>query len=148
MKQSLGRVEIAARIPHAGSMCLLDSVVSWDADRITCIASSHRAPHHPMAQDGRLDALCGIEYAAQAMAVHGGLTAASIEASKGGYLASVRDVACHVERLDDLVADLTIMAERLLGDSRRVIYHFELCCVGKPILSGRAAVVLDIGVPG
>jgi predicted hotdog family 3-hydroxylacyl-ACP dehydratase len=128
-------------------MCLLDAVLSWDADRITCVASSHRAPHHPMAQDGRLDALCGIEYAAQAMAVHGGLTAASLKPPKGGYLASVRDVACHVERLDDLVGDLTIVADRLLGESRQVIYRFELCCVGKPILCGRAAVVLDIVLP-
>lgn len=73
----LDRNWIEQHIPHKGRMCLLDAVVSWDATRIRCRSASHRAPDHPLRAHGRLGIACGIEYAAQAMAVHGALVAAS-----------------------------------------------------------------------
>ena len=73
----LDRVAIAARIPHQGSMCLLDAVLAWDSGQIHCRASSHRQPDNPLRAAARLGAACGIEYAAQAMAVHGALLAPS-----------------------------------------------------------------------
>ena len=60
-------------IPHTGAMCLLDGVLQWDTSTIQCVSRSHRDAHNPLRIDGRLPTLCGIEYAAQAMAVHGGL---------------------------------------------------------------------------
>ncbi|SCC92600.1 putative 3-hydroxylacyl-(Acyl carrier protein) dehydratase-like protein [Thiomonas sp. X19] len=66
---------IAAHIPHQGSMCLLDAVLRWDAQHIVCSATSHRDASNPLRQFDRLGAACGIEYAAQAMAVHGALVA-------------------------------------------------------------------------
>ena len=71
----LDRAWIASHIPHQGSMCLLDYVEAWDRERIRCRASSHRAADNPLRAYGRLGAACGIEYAAQAMAVHGALLA-------------------------------------------------------------------------
>ena len=56
-------------------MCLLDAVLDWDDARITCRATSHADPANPLRADGRLGAANGIEYAAQAMAVHGALLA-------------------------------------------------------------------------
>lgn len=66
---------IAAHIPHQGDMCLLDRVVKWDEQRIQCQAGSHRLGDNPLRSRDRLSAACGIEYAAQAMAVHGALLA-------------------------------------------------------------------------
>lgn len=142
---TIGKAEIAALIPHAGAMCLLDSVVGWDSISITCLASSHRDADHPLARDGRLDCVCGIEYAAQAMAVHFGLTAGQRPTS--GYLASVRDVVCHVARLDLLAGDLEVTATRLAGDAAGAVYGFRLRSGEATILEGRAAVVLDAGQP-
>ena len=71
----LGPSEIRRLIPHDGAMCLLDHVLAWDADTITCRTRSHRAADHPLAHAGRIGALCGIEYGLQAMAVHGALSA-------------------------------------------------------------------------
>src|SRR5213075_1172850 len=73
----LAHDEIARRIPHQGSMCLLDRVLEWDAEHIRCEATGHSQPDHPLRAHGRLGAACGVEYAAQAMAVHGALVAAS-----------------------------------------------------------------------
>lgn len=142
----LDRAAIAALIPHDGAMCLLDGVLAWDRTSIACIASSHRAPDNPLAAEGRLDAVCGVEYAAQAMAVHGGLVGDGRRPA-AGYLASLRDVVCAVDRLDLLEGDLLVKAELLIADGGRVIYNFALTSDAKPVMSGRAAVVIDAGTP-
>ncbi len=139
----LGRPEIARLIPHAGAMCLLDGVMSWDADRIRCMSRTHRDPNNPLRAGSELDAVCGIEYAAQAMALHGGLAGNAGARPKAGYLASLRDVACRVARLDDPPGDLVVEAERLMGDESRVIYRFWLWVGEVEVVSGRATVVLD-----
>lgn len=139
----LDRNAIAARIPHHGDMCLLDAVVAWDSSSIRCTASSHRHGDNPLREGGRLGVAAGIEYAAQAMAVHGGLVTADGQPPRQGYLASVRGVRFHTLRLDDQGADLQIEAERLSGDARQVLYRFSVSAAGKALLDGRAAVILD-----
>lgn len=143
MTASLDRTAIAGLIPHSGAMCLLDEVLAWDMATICCRTASHRESGNPLARGGWLAAICGIEYAAQAMAVHGRLADTIGGRPAAGFLASVREVRCEVERLDRLPGDLVITAERLLGDSARVIYRFALICGTAPVMSGRAAVVLQ-----
>lgn len=145
---TLQHADIVRRIPHQGSMCLLECVSAWDTQQIRCEASSHLASNNPLRAQGRLGAACGIEYAAQAMAVHGALLAESGAgaASQGptlGYLASVRGVTLHVDRLDDLSDALSVHAERLSGDSTTVLYSFTVHAGRRLLLGGRAAVILD-----
>jgi predicted hotdog family 3-hydroxylacyl-ACP dehydratase len=139
----LDRAWIAERIPHTGKMCLLDHVVAWSDEAIRCVATSHRDPNNPLQANGRLSALCGIEYAAQAMAVHGSLIGTTKRRPRVGLLASVRNVEAYVERLDTLDGPLSVEAERMSGDADNVLYRFALHCGDRPVLSGRAAVILD-----
>ncbi|WP_061133666.1 hotdog family protein [Caballeronia fortuita] len=139
----LDRDWIAARIPHDGGMCLLDAVLAWDAHRIRCTATSHLRPDNPLRSKGRLASVCGIEYAAQAMATHGALVGANEAKPRVGMLTSLRGVALHVERLDTLDGPLDIEAERIGGDASTVLYRFAVHCAGQLLLSGRAAVILD-----
>ena len=132
-------------IPHSGSMCLLDTVLECDEQRIRCISSSHRNADNPMRSGNGLSALCGIEYAAQAMALHSALSAQSNEKPRAGYLVGLRNVKCNILRLDTLLEDLVVEAEKLMGDDVRVIYQFALYAGQSNILSGRATVVLDAG---
>ncbi len=147
----LDRDWIEQHIPHKGRMCLLDEVLSWDARQIRCRSATHRTADNPLRAHGRLGAVCGIEYAAQAMAVHGALVAASAPLASAmsssvrgsaaaaiGYLASVRNVALHVTRLDDLETDLVALAERVTGDGRTVLYEFSV--LGRRAAAARAAV--------
>lgn len=126
-------------------MCLLDGVVSWNGDSLCCVATSHRSGDNPLLAHGRLGAACGIEYAAQAMAIHGALTARQGARSGGGYLASIRSTTLHVDRLDDVDSDLTIEVRRFSGDDNTVLYEFLVHANGRPLVEGRAAVVLDAG---
>jgi len=122
----ISREAIAAMIPHAGSMCLLDGVLAWDAGSIRCLSRTHRDRHNPLRVDERLPALCGVEYAAQAMAIHGVLAGNVGKRPRLGYLASLREVHCSRSRLDDLEGDLIVEAERLMGEESRVIYSFDV----------------------
>lgn len=139
----LDHAAIAARIPHQGTMCLLDAVLDWSATTISCRALSHTDPANPLRAAGRLGAANGIEYAAQAMAVHGALLAPADAPPRQGYLTSVRSVTLQVARLDDLPGELNVTAERLSGDSNHILYQFAVSHAGRCLLEGRAAVVLD-----
>lgn len=144
----LDRAWIAAHIPHQGSMCLLDRVDAWDAQRVRCIARSHRALDNPLRSHGRLAAACGIEFAAQAMAVHGALLAQQQDAPRSGFLASVRSASLHVGRLDDIAADLVVQAALFSSDGNHVLYDFSIQADGKILLEGRAAVILNASAIG
>ena len=127
-------------------MCLLDCVEAWDRERIRCRASSHRAADNPLRADGRLGAACGIEYAAQAMAVHGALLAPPDSSSAGaGYLVSVRGTRLRVPRLDDIAADLLVEASCITRSENNILYQFSVSAAGRLLLDGRAAVVLNAG---
>jgi predicted hotdog family 3-hydroxylacyl-ACP dehydratase len=139
----LDRAWIASRIPHKHRMCLLDRVVEWDEDRVICIATSHRDVHNPLIAHGRLGAVCGIEYAAQAMAVHGALLAPGDSSLRIGYLISVRDVALNATRLDDVAGDLEIEALRITGDGKIILYRFSVRGDRRELLGGRATVAFD-----
>jgi predicted hotdog family 3-hydroxylacyl-ACP dehydratase len=143
MTPELNHRWIAAHIPHQGSMCLLDHVVEWNEQRIVCEALSHTDPQNPLRDAGRLGAATGVEYAAQAMAVHGALLAQTDTAPTQGYLTSVRGLSLHVDRLDDVAGPLRVTAERLSGDARLILYQFSLHCGGRCLIEGRASVVLD-----
>lgn len=148
----MNRAWIAARIPHQGRMCLLDEVLQWDTHHIRCRTASHREADNPLRAHDRLGVACGIEYAAQAMALHGALAGGAAEPpadaarpSQVGLLASVRDVRLHVSRLDDIESDLICEAIHLAGDSLTALYEFALRDRDRTLLSGRASVVLDAG---
>jgi predicted hotdog family 3-hydroxylacyl-ACP dehydratase len=146
----MNRPWIEARIPHQGRMCLLDEVIEWNPRRIRCRTATHRAPDNPLRSHERLGIACGIEYAAQAMALHGALAGGAPGASDGsparvGLLASVRDVRLHVLRLDDIESDLICEAAHLAGDGLTALYEFALRDRDRILLSGRASVVLDAG---
>lgn len=135
---------IARHIPHQGSMCLLDHVEVWDERGIRCRAVSHRATDNPLRAHGRLGAACGIEYAAQAMAVHGALLAPpDSPGARAGYLVSARGVQLHVSRLDDIAADLLVEASCITRSENNILYQFSISAAGHPLLEGRAAVVLN-----
>ncbi len=139
----LDHAGIQARVPHSGSMCLLDSLQAWSSERIECSAISHRDPANPLRTQGQLLAVNAIEYAAQAMALHGGLCAPAGSEPTPGFLASVRSVTCHVPRLDRVEGALRVLATRMAGDAAQALYQFQLQDEqGRTLVEGRATVVL------
>jgi predicted hotdog family 3-hydroxylacyl-ACP dehydratase len=143
MSSVLGESEIRALIPHSGSMCLLDGVIGWDDHSIACTSNTHRDSDNPLKRDRQLSAVHAFEYAAQAVAVHGGLRARSAGATAlPGYLASLRDAHLHVTRLDDIAGPLRINASRLLADGANSVYDCKVLAGELLLAEGRITIVL------
>ena len=143
---SLTDIHIASLIPHAGSMCLLDAVDTYDQQRIVCSASSHRDTHNPLRHADQLSVQAGIEYAAQAVAAHGSLLMRQQNpqaAPRGGMIAVLTDVRWQVERLDTVSDDLTISAERLAELPQGLQYRFALHTEQQELLSGEMIIALQ-----
>ena len=145
---ALNRAWIERHIPHQGDMCLLDEVLTWNPVRVQCRSTTHRDVANPLRAHDRLAAFCGIEYAAQAMAVHGALIASRITSSTqsatvAGFLASVRNVNLYANRLDDIEGDLVATAELVTGDEHTVLYDFTVSAGERTLLAGRATIVFN-----
>lgn len=129
--------ELTALIPHAGSMCLLDRIIGHSEQDIECTARSHTSPDHPLRRDGQLSALHLAEYAAQAMAAHGALRAGGVQR---GMLAALREIRLHVDRIDDIDADLNVHATRRMAQTTGSLYDFRVEASGRLLCEGRIAI--------
>ena len=137
-ESEIGREQLEQLVPHAGSMCLLDRVVSHSLDRIICVADNHRDPAHPLRHGGLLAALHLPEYAAQATAVHGALLGNG--AARPGMLAALRDVRLYVDRIDTIDTPLTITARKQLAQASGSLYEFEVRAGDRLLCEGRVAI--------
>lgn len=131
-------VNISALLPHGPSMVLLDAVESWDANGIVCLAMGHAREDNPLRREGILPVYAAIEYAAQAMAVHGALTADGL--ARPGVLGSVRRFRARVDRLDDVPTPLRVQVSLRQGEPASAIYTFSIRAGDEELASGQAAV--------
>ena len=139
--------DIYARLPHAGGMCLLEEVLEWDRQSILCATSSHQLPTNPLRRHGALSAVHGVEYAAQAAAVHGVLSA-TLDGDPVLLLGAVRDLDLTVSRLDLLAAPLKISARLEARLGANVIYRFELTAASHRCVCGRLTLMPGSGEAG
>ncbi len=144
MKTLLDAADIAARVPHSGAMCLLHALHESSDTHVLCSTMSHHAPDNPLRSSSGLLSCNAIEYAAQAMALHGAMTAAANTPPQGGRLASVRGVELHTARLDTVDGPLLVHVERLAGDTGQAMYRFTLRDERQhTLVQGRATVLLN-----
>ncbi len=124
-------------------MCLLETVEQWDTSTILCLATSHQDPYNPLRRGTCLQALAGLEYAAQAMGVHVGLTSPKADPEAVvGYFGAIRDLIVQTERLDSHHNELRISARLLLDQGANFMYRFALTTGEKDLLSGRASIFI------
>lgn len=155
IQSRLNRQEIEQRLPHAGTMSLLDEIIAADESTLTAQAVSHRDADNPLRIDGKIAMVNGVEYAAQAMAVHGSLVlekklAANkeqLEVSQG-YIATVRNIelnAAYFPDADSSSEPLLIKVAQLMSDQNGFTYQFDIHCEQQLLISGRITVFLVHG---
>jgi predicted hotdog family 3-hydroxylacyl-ACP dehydratase len=129
-------------VPHAGTMCLLETVEEWDGERARLVTRSHASPDNPLRRGGRLPAICLCEYGAQAMAVHGALVARAAGSTLApGLLVSLRDVELAVQSVESLPGELVIDVERLAAGAGGLQYRFRVSHAGMELARGRGAII-------
>jgi predicted hotdog family 3-hydroxylacyl-ACP dehydratase len=128
----LDKDAIARLIPHQGAMCLLARVVAHDPNVIVCEADSHTDPANPLRNAKGLPSSAGVEYAAQAIALHAALRRPDGAPAGRGFLAVLSDVRWVRERLDDLTAPLIVQAQLLADTGGGLQYRFSVGAPDQP----------------
>jgi predicted hotdog family 3-hydroxylacyl-ACP dehydratase len=140
---------IASLLPHTGAMVMLESIDHFDETRIVCSTMRHRAADNPMRNGSgigsRLRALCGIEFAAQAMALHGALRRSPPSALRHGRVAAVREVVVHCRFLDAVEGPLVVECRLEAAAGNAYAYLFTLNGGGEVLLRGTATVMMSEG---
>ena len=132
--------DFAHLLPHRGSALMIERVVRWDDDEIVAATTLHRASENPLRRAGRLAAVHLAEFAAQVMAIHGGLrNAAEGRDPEPGLLVSVRDLVLHRDYVEDLPGELEVSARALLLNPGSWQYSFTVTHDGAVIAAGRVA---------
>ena len=137
------RARIESLVPQKGAMCLIDRIEYWDGQRIICSSMQHRSPGNPLRARGILSSLHAIEFAAQAVAAHGGLVAGDNLRPRTGLLLSARDCRFSRSRLDDIPGPLTIEATQVGDNGETLLYRFRVLAQDVLVAEGRTAVVLQ-----
>ncbi|MEP6959950.1 MAG: 3-hydroxylacyl-ACP dehydratase [Nitrospirota bacterium] len=142
----LTKEELSTFLPHAGAMRLIDRVESWDDRSIQCRTRSHQDSENPLRHGTRLEAVTGLEYAAQAMGIHMGLLNRTRSTDELiGYVGGLRDVVLGVDRLDECPAELTIDVTRVFEGDNSFMYQFSISSGGQAVMTGRASLFLKDG---
>ena len=132
--------DFAHLLPHRGSALMIERVVRWDAEEIVVATALHRASENPLRRAGRLAAVHLAEFAAQVMAIHGGLrNAAEGRDPEPALLVSLRDLVLHRDYVEDLPGELEISARALLVQPGSWQYSFTVTHDGEVIATGRIA---------
>lgn len=142
MSNRLEGQEIYRRIPHAGAMCLLDTVEAWDAEGIVCTAHSHANPDHPLRQDGCLRSVHAVEYAAQAAALHASLVGEPKSVQRV-YIAALHAIELCEQSLDDeemAASPLHVRARLAASNASAARYAFSVAC--GPVCVARGAMTV------
>ncbi len=133
--------DLYKRLPHTGSMCLVDEAVDWDHEHIQCAATSHLLADNPLRVAGRLPAICVLEYAAQAFALHGVLVADESgepppDASRV-FVALVTTLDIYAEYLDGRDGALRIDGHIIFRQAGSAVYRFEAFDATGPVADGQ-----------
>ena len=140
----LNHNEIESRLPHSGNMSLLHEVIQADGNSLTALATSHLDIDNPLRLNGKIATVNGIEYAAQAMAVHGSLLS---DTPQAGYIATVRNIEIKVPCLPETKSHetktpLVIEVQQLMSNDNGFTYQFHISCQQQSLISGKRTVFL------
>jgi predicted hotdog family 3-hydroxylacyl-ACP dehydratase len=140
--------DLSRLLPHAGNARMIERVLRWDAQEIHAATTRHRSPDNPLRREGRLASVHLAEFAAQVMAIHGGLlaTAAGRE-PRPALLVSVRDLELKLDHVDQLGSELEILARVLLANPGNWQYSFTIVHEHTTIASGRIAAMAQQSNP-
>jgi predicted hotdog family 3-hydroxylacyl-ACP dehydratase len=142
LTSSVSRADIEELIPHGQSMCLLDGVQQWDRDGIVALCFSHHQTGNPLLDQGSLPAVTLVEYAAQAAAVHAGLTGTGPTGGQAAFIGAIKGLKLHRQRAPQDAATLFCEAKCTFNNGNGAIYQIAVRSEHALIIEGRLVLVM------
>lgn len=145
MTQSV-TLDIAPLLPHAAPMILIESPIESAENYLMCRTDSHLLANHPLRIEGILNIFSGIEYAAQAMALHARLSGApgqEGEQPPRGFVATASKVKAFAARLDQYPHPLLVRVDRIASSRDSSLYSFIIKADEILLLEGQLMAVIE-----
>jgi predicted hotdog family 3-hydroxylacyl-ACP dehydratase len=131
--------EIATLVPHAGDMCLLDRVLSADADSLTAEVTPRL--DQLFCRDGEIGSWVGIEYMAQAIGAWAGLRARERgEAPKVGFLLGTRRYTAAIAAFPPGVPLQVSVTQQFISDNGLCQFDCHIDSQGQRLASAQLKV--------
>ncbi|MDO3387816.1 hypothetical protein QWI17_18375 [Gilvimarinus sp. SDUM040013] len=133
-------------LPHAPPMVLIDSIIEHSDAHIVCQTNSHLDGDNPLRSDGVMSVFVGIEYAAQAMAIHTRLCSqgASPNTPRKGVIAVASKLTAHTQQLDDFPQPLQVRTDIIAQTADSSLCSFAISAGAQTVLEGQlTALVMD-----
>lgn len=141
--QPIIQPHLSELLPHKAPMVLIDSVTRWNGTAIECEANTHLAASNPLRINGVLSIYAGVEYAAQAMALHLRLNSQNTDqAPRKGFVAVASRLNACTQNLDDIQAPLHINLQQLVVNDQGALFQFNLSASTQELLQGQLLAVL------
>jgi len=132
----LNYAEIAALLPHGRGMCMISEVIAWSENSIHCVSERLADQTNPLCNQGSLNTVLLIEYAAQAAGVHAALLNSGTDNPRPAYIGAVNNMEL-LQPLVDNYLPLSIKAECLMNNGAGAIYDIVVQQQEQPLLRGR-----------
>jgi predicted hotdog family 3-hydroxylacyl-ACP dehydratase len=125
---------VADVIPHSPPMILLDRIVAYSHEGVTCAVEIHAGS--PFIEHGNVPAVVGLEYMAQSVAVYAGMTARlEGRAKRIGLLLGCRDLRLTTDAFS-VGQTLKVDAIRTFGESDLGSFNCKVTRAGELLLTG------------
>lgn len=137
--------EVASCLPHKGPMVLLENVLHCTEEGLECETRTHLQVEHPLSIEGQLSIFVGVEYAAQAMALHKSLNAVGDGKVRSGFVAVTSNVTPYLDFLNQASGALNVVVNMLDSSGGGSLYEFRITHSQEklPVLEGKLLVMLS-----
>lgn len=127
---------IVEMLPHGDEARFVRTVVTHDAESITCTALVPATS--PYAPRGNASPMLAVEIAAQAAGVHGALVA-DTDRTRSGLLVGIRELELASAELP-VDCELRVSARLIAASPPLAIWEFELSAAKRPLAHGELSV--------
>lgn len=132
-------------LPHSDDMCLIQNIIDWSESTICCSTTAHLDADNILAIDSRLPAWSGIEYIAQALALHGVLLKGAEEqlVIQKAFVATIQTAEIFTDDISQYPGALTIQATIIFSQENSAVFDCSLEYDGEELLSCECGVIFQ-----
>ncbi len=140
--------DLYQHLPHGGNMQLIKKVKAWDEHSIHCQTNSHLSRSNPLLDASHLPATSAIEYAAQALALHGVIKKQAkglLDQANKAFVVSAKGLHFDQVNLSQFEQTLDVSATVLIGNSQSAVYSVQVSAGDHCFLKGDLGVMSHSG---
>lgn len=137
------KAKIINMLPHGNTMCLLDGVLNYDENTITCISHHWQQSNNPLLNNHETMGVSILaEYGAQAAGIHSAIQQKAAGDIKAAYVGAIKQFKFYTSTITKKSTYLKIQASCHLTNERSASYDFSVSDENNILAQGRLLLAL------